>query len=88
MENMNYPSVKRIDLESYFGDSANVSLAKTSLLYNENVISTKDVEKSIVENTFFMDERIVVIPTVMAERLENSVAIIKESSETSNAEAV
>lgn len=87
MENMNYPSVKRIDLESYFGDS-NVSLAKTSLLYNENVISTKDVEKSIVENTFFMDERIVVIPTVMADRFENSVAIIKESSETRNAEAV
>ena len=40
-------SVKRIDLESYFGDSANVSLAKTSLLYNENVISTKDVEKAL-----------------------------------------
>lgn len=80
-------SVKRIDLESYFGDSANVSLAKTSLLYNENVISTKDVEKSIVENTFFMDERIVVIPTVMVERLENSVFVL-ESKEKNEAEAV
>lgn len=80
-------SVKRIDLESYFGDNTNVSLAKTSLLYNENVISTKDVEKSIVENTFFMDERIVVIPTVMAERLENSVFVL-ESKEKNEAEAV
>ena len=40
-----------------------------------------------MENTFFMDERIVVIPTVMVERLENSVFVL-ESKEKNEAEAV
>lgn len=88
MAYLNTNLLKRIDLESHFEDGAKIAMSKTSVLYNEDVISTKEVETLILSNTFFGDERVVVLPSVMADRLANSVLVQDENLNVKKSEAV
>lgn len=88
MAYLNTNLLKRIDLESHFEDGKKIIMSRTSVLYNEDVISTKEVETLILSNTFFGDGRVVVLPSVMADRLANSVLVQDKNLNVKKSEAV